>query len=125
MFETIKTYEDYIQRMPEKTRNSVQLKPNAWPSFCFNRNNLNTSKRLLKHEYAQVMNAFTDSLKSEYFDLFIEFIQQCASYYVNLSNRTILNRILIKLFNLMDTTNVYFRQLFFIKFKKNNLKLIL
>jgi hypothetical protein len=74
VFETIKTYEDYIQRMPEKTRNSVQLKPNAWPSFCFNRNILNTSKRLLKHEYAQVMNAFTDSLKSEYFDLFIEFI---------------------------------------------------
>ena len=105
--------------MPEKTRKSVQLKPNAWPSFCFNRNNLNKSKRLLKHEYAQVMNAFTDSLKSEYFDLFIEFIQQCASYYVNLSNRTILNRILIKLFNLMDTTNVIIRFVF-IEIKTNN-----
>jgi hypothetical protein len=52
------------------------------------------------------MNAFTENLKSEYFDLFVEFIEQCAVYYVELANRTTLNRLLFRLFQLMDTTKV-------------------
>ena len=52
------------------------------------------------------MNAFTENLKSEYFDLFAEFIEQCAVYYVDLANRTIFNRILFRLFHLLDTTKV-------------------
>ena len=55
------------------------------------------------------MNAFTENLKSEYFDLFVEFIEQCAVYYVDLANRTVFSRILLKLFEIMDTTKVNFK----------------
>lgn len=50
----IKLYTDHISRMPDQTKALVQLKQNAWPSFCFNRDDLNVGKRLLKHEYATV-----------------------------------------------------------------------
>lgn len=52
------------------------------------------------------MNAFTENMTSEYFDLFIEFIEQCALYYVQLANRVTLNRLLVKLFHLIDITKV-------------------
>jgi len=54
VLETIRIYNDHILKMPDQTKSSVQLKSNAWPSFCSDRNDLNLSKRLLKHEYSQV-----------------------------------------------------------------------
>lgn len=53
------------------------------------------------------MNSFTDNMSSEYFDLFVEFIEQCGLYYTSYANRITLNRILAKLFNLMDTAKVF------------------
>ena len=54
VLENIRIYNDHILKMPDQARSSLQLRQNAWPSFCFNRSELNVSKRLLKHEYSQV-----------------------------------------------------------------------
>lgn len=50
------------------------------------------------------MLAITDNMSSEYFDLFIEFMRECTSYFVVQANRTRLNKILKSLFQLVDTT---------------------
>ena len=43
---------------------------------------------------------------SDIFNLFIEFFENCVVYFVRLANSNTLNRILKKLFKLIDTTNV-------------------
>ena len=50
------------------------------------------------------MLSITDNMSSEYFDLFIEFMRECTSYFIVQANRTRLNKILKSLFQLVDTT---------------------
>lgn len=51
------------------------------------------------------MVAVTDNLTSEFFDIFIDFMFECSNYFVSLANRTKLNKILKRLFQLVDSTD--------------------
>jgi len=44
-------------------------------------------------------------LASEFFDMFVEFMAECAAYFVVRANRTRLNKILRRLFQLVDSTH--------------------
>ena len=52
------------------------------------------------------MIALSEHLSSEFFDMLLEFFKECATYFVQLANKTRLNKILIRLFGLVDSTNV-------------------
>ncbi len=52
------------------------------------------------------MNAISESMSSEFFDMFIEFLNECVNQYVNMANRARLNKILRRLFGMIETTNV-------------------
>ena len=52
------------------------------------------------------MIAVTEDFSSELFDFFIEFMEECAIYFVTLANLNKLNKILKRVFKIIDTSNV-------------------
>ncbi len=80
----------------------------ALPSYCFTRDGISLTKRLMRDEFAQCLLAVSEHLSSELFDIFVEFLTECAAYFVVKANRKRLNKILKCLFQLVDSTNTGF-----------------
>jgi hypothetical protein len=109
----------------ENFKNLAALKYDSYPSFCYSRDELNISKRILRHEFVEVMQFLTDGLSSDAFDYFVEYFEQCSIYFIQLANSTNLNRILRFVFKLIDSTNVKFYNLFNFYLKQSNLQFLL
>ena len=90
----------------ENFKKLASLKHDSYPSFCYLRDELNLSKRILRHEFIEVMHFLTDGLSSDVFDYFVDYFEQCSIYFIQLANNTSLNRILRYVFKLIDATNV-------------------
>jgi hypothetical protein len=60
------------------------------------------------------MLSVSDNFKSDIFNLFIEYFEECAIYFVYLANMNSLERILKQLINLIDSTRVRHKSLIFI-----------
>ena len=84
----------------------ASLNYDTYPSFCYIRDELNLSKRILRNEFVEVMQSITDGVGSDFFDYFVEYFEQCSIYFIDLANTTNLNRILKNVFRLIEATNV-------------------
>ena len=110
----------------------AELKRNDLPAFCYTRDEINFNKRILRKDFIDVrleklflkliipslnnlillklMLNVSNHLSSDLFNFFIEFFENSIVHFVQLANLSSLNRILRKLFKLIDSTQVYFVQ---------------
>ncbi len=92
--------------MPEDMCKTAQLQLKNLPLFVYSREEIMLEKRLLLNEFTECILNVTDHLKSDLFNLFNEFFEECAIYFVYLANSNSLYRIIKKLMKLIDTTQV-------------------
>jgi hypothetical protein len=106
IFSSFRLYEEQILNLPEDLRKSAQLKLTNLPLFIYVREDIMLEKRLLLNEFTDCILNVTEHMKSDLFNLFNEFFEECAVYYVYLANASNLYRILKDLIKLIDTTQV-------------------
>ncbi|RNA10512.1 EF-hand calcium-binding domain-containing 5 [Brachionus plicatilis] len=100
LIECLKFYKKFISNLATDEQKNLEIKSN-FPPFCYNRDDLNVKKRLMKSEFIETLLFITEDMESKYFENFSDFIEQCSIYFVNLANmnnfRTILHNLLIML----------------------------
>ena len=87
-------------------RKLAQLKLDALPALCYARDEIMLDKRLLLNEFSECVLSVTEHLKSDLFNVFNEFFEECAIYFVYLANLNSFYRIIKHLIKLLDSTKV-------------------
>lgn len=54
VMEALNLYKDHISRMPAETRKASQVNMSCLPSYCYTRDGMNMTKRVIKSEFLEV-----------------------------------------------------------------------
>ncbi|CAF0711900.1 unnamed protein product [Brachionus calyciflorus] len=104
VMECFKFYKKYLTTLSDAQRKKCSIK-SSLPSFCYYRDELNLTKRMMKTEFVETLLFVTEDLENQEFDFFSDFIEQCSIYFVNLANTNKFSNILHNLTIMLDSTN--------------------